>query len=81
MTPQQKAAEQANERPWEFLDKTEAEWNEMQEKVDATISECRIEHASNARDAGKPRKAEARSRAADRGPGGGADEGAGFKVG
>ena len=35
MTPQQKAAEQANERPWEVLDITEAQWNERQAKLAA----------------------------------------------
>ena len=38
MTPQQKAAEQANERPWEVLDMTEAQWHERQDKLAAKLS-------------------------------------------
>ena len=71
MTPQQKAAEQANERPWELLGKTEAEWNEMQaDKCDYHSAEVGTQATLRRREA----QAEARSRAADRGPGGGADE-------
>ena len=62
MTPQQKAAEQANERPWEVLDMTEAQWDERQDKLAAITTgaeSAAIEdtHKRKPRaDKGQPRK-------------------------